>query len=566
MSSSPQAPTDLPIGNYEEIKAWVEALPIINPEKALQQALPMLMKTNRSELDDSLRFRILALFSTVLDDPVQLARKKYLAAALPLAGKNKDNAANVMRFLQEMASGYKLIINNLAKGKGLNLNTDEQLHCLYHAIVYIGRILLENYVCYEFLRPKTWIELNALFRFSQTKKIHTAPVKIGDESKGSIEQAYMRLLLLSAINPYRLMRGEAEKVYHMMGEWSSLCRLQQTPQNWQAGKELIIQLNKDEPPRHAAPKEPFDDLAGLRIVDVSTLKSVIQGRLDAAQQDESKKTLSALAERLQRNMLLRLVDGWKSKNDRESPRIDCTENLELAVGLKTCHFVLGESRKARGDSVAQNTPGELNLIPKTEDMDEFQAAHYADKKREAGAASQFEVDDPHHDIWAKQLIKSTAPSEPLTPDIKVYPLIQTNQSAGGVSAHFEIASGLQPRVGELVCFRSEGSTQQQWKLGAIRWLIFSFGEGDFGIQTLAEDALPIAVKALSGVGKGGDRLQALLIGANSFENPEARLIVPATLYDVGTVLYVESAAQALKLTLTKMKDTTESFSCFAFAL
>ena len=68
---------------------------------------------------------------------------------------------------------------------------------------------------------------------------------------------------------------------------------------------------------------------------------------------------------------------------------------------------------------------------------------------------------------------------------------------------------------------------------------------------------------IEGVGKGGEYFRAL--HANSGTDPVIEsLITPAAIYDIGSVMVINTGQELSYIRLTKLIETTNSFSQFAF--
>ncbi|OGT19588.1 MAG: hypothetical protein A2V90_02995 [Gammaproteobacteria bacterium RBG_16_57_12] len=547
-----------------EISAWLDALPIADPEKALLQLLPALEEMNQCVLDIRTRYQAMKEFGALADKFIEPIRKKYLMAPFPLSGKNYERAVQIKRLLQEMATGYKIVFSHYMADKR-DLSKADIVLCLCLAVDYMARLILENYLLYEALVPKVWRELHTLFSFSSQLGFHNTVVEMAGNRHSTLERKYMQVLLLAAIKPYRLMSGEAQQVFEQMEEWSQHCSTQIPLRGWQANGEIIVDLSSDEAPYHAPTGAVYDDINNLRVLNIEALKQVIQKRADAVASDVKNSPAFALARRQQRNMLSRLVSGWRSKNDRQDERAARQQPIDVVCGLVDSHNIFSTEINVEAGQQPLKKPLSLDDLSLTPHEDSWGTA--PKQKVEMGRASQFRLDDPTHDVWEKKHTLHTeqdTPPEPAAP-VRHYLARQTDVSTGGIGAAFDIESGLKPRVGDLVCYRTSG--ESAWNLGQISWLAMSHTEGGgFGIMSFGPLVRPIFVKALRGVGEGGDFMRALLTQADRFEAPEARLILPAAIYDIDTVLTVQGARPALRLRLTELQETSESFTCFAFRI
>jgi len=548
----------LSIGSQpEEIKSWIDALPLFDAATTIQEALPVLIELNRTEMDNRLRFNTMQLFSQALQHPIAIIHKKYLAIHPPLTGKHKEASTQIKQLLNEMANGYKIVINNHTVDSKQRISIEEITQTIYSAIHYTGRLLLDKYLSYESQTSSVWGELTNLFKFATSLCVETAPVDIGEKKQTTIEQAYLQVLLLIAIHPYRLTHGEATRVYHLMKDWSRHCKLLKPSANWKPTNELIVKATPYGLVSHTKKGEQFSDLKDIKIINIDRLKAFMKTHCE-----NGKGASSTLSERLIRNMFTRLLDGWRSSNVRKTPRTHCENRIEIISGLNACYLAFG----GKCPKADQPIHTKMRLIPIDGEYDDPWAPIINDHQLDAGDESKFSIDDPMHDIWDKQTLRPSTKDQPKTPSFKCYTATQTDYSAMGLSVHFNFSSGLKPRVGDLISFRSGNNEQDEWQLGAIRWMEFSQDKGMLGIKLFSCTPTPMATKALVGVGRGGDLMQSLLLSPKGLDHPDAKIIVPASVYDTGTQLYAELYKNPAKITLTTLHDFSNSFACFSYRI
>ena len=87
-----------------------------------------------------------------------------------------------------------------------------------------------------------------------------------------------------------------------------------------------------------------------------------------------------------------------------------------------------------------------------------------------------------------------------------------------------------------------------------------------GVRTIAEDALPIASKAVAGVGTGGEYFRALLAPNLDPEQYPTTLIAPAAVYVIGSVIMMNFDERILYARLTRQLESTSAYSQYQFEL
>ena len=148
----------------------------------------------------------------------------------------------------------------------------------------------------------------------------------------------------------------------------------------------------------------------------------------------------------------------------------------------------------------------------------------------------------------------------------VSPWHQRNISHAGIALSCEnSAQDMKVKVGEVVSYLFESRTGLRWQIGIIRWLhIDEQQKIDMGIMNLANSAVAIAVKAIDGLGKGTDYFRSLLIPKQVSIKQLRSVIVPAMLYDVGSVLSVNMKTKLFYIRLSRLIISSSNVAMFEF--
>lgn len=552
-----------------ELAPRLQKLPLADAEQAARQLGAILTEQNRVEIELDQRCRMLEAMCPLGEQLIEALRKKYLTATFPLAERARVRADLVDRLLTELAFGHKIVIGRWLAA-GTKVPPSLLASTVYFATRYLAMRLVEHYLLYAPIPPMLWGELNTLYAHAQRERVQTQTIGLPSECHGTIERIYLQAVLLSVMNPYRMMRGEAGKVFDLLQEWSGHCRLLPLPAGWQPQGELVVDPEADEAPFHAVPGRAIPEAARLRMLNVEALRAVIAERVEQTQATRSDGRSPSLLERMQRDMLFRLVHRWGSKLDRVEERLSSGGAIELVFGLTACYHIYGGVDKSTEEPDASAAPaglGKLSLIPK--DQHEWSPGAAPGPGRDkAVRASRFKIDDPERDVWTRDYVHAdmSAALEPTAPEFATHTLSKKDESAGGVAVAFAAMPDLSLRVGELVGVR-EGGEAAAWKLGVVRWMsLIRDGGGELGIQILSDSARPVSSKALRGAGQGGDYTRGLLIPAGELNNPDASLMVAAAIYDVGSILIVDAGSATARLSLSALKDSTEAFACFRYVL
>lgn len=530
----------------KKFNLWLQGLPVGNVHKSSQIVLQQLKILNQSRYPYSERLQLLDALRPTIRQLLLSLKQPLNRAQLPLSSENISQAQLIQNLLGEMAHGYKLITSDLME-KNSRKENDELLlrESIYLSIQYLARSIVESYLVYAAPQYDVWRELHQLYRYAEYEKIQDEPIDdpYPDHSlpiQYTIDLAYKRIVLLSLSAPYHLMQNEAEDIYYLVSAWTSVCSISELEKK-HISNQYGVDFATDMSPRFIPENLEWEPVDG-RVIDISDAKArlnnhitkVLRYNVDSDNFFE-EETPHSLKERQQRDMLLRLTDAWHSKLTRGKHREDRGAKLRMALSLNACHFYCSNK--------AAFTPemDELRLLSSTENK---QATVFANIYREA-----LHKDRVHEN--------NTYP---------ISPWQQHNVSHTGLalSCH-DSCNNMNIKVGEVVSYLFESKTGLRWKIGIIRWLhINKDNNVDMGIMNLSHSAVPIAVKAVDGLGKGTDYFRSLLVPKQVSIKQMRSVIVPALLYDIGTVLSVNMKTKLFYIKLSKLIISSGNIAMFEF--
>jgi len=565
-----------------EVAHWLAALPMANVAAAGEQVLAKLHRINRTKLHYNLRHQIIKLLQPAADELTDAIRGQYMSAPLPLSAKKRHLLITVQQLLAELATGYKIIINDVQEPVKLQqAPQDFLIEAFYGAIGYLSRILLESYLIYTPEPKGVWGKLNQLYRYAESKSIDKRTLASQSEqaeSSRSISHAYRRIALLALANPYHLMQGEARTVYLYLDQWAAACHIINPGGSPSIAGKFFVDLAADAPPGYQS-KDTQVHALEPRILDFSKLVEIVSRRTaEISKSDLSSKQaqLITLGGRLERDLLSRLQEAWGKREERQSSREPSVGMVHMAAGLSTCHhYISGElpftpeldEVHFYRESLGVTDSG-LSLVPL--EHEPWKSEEQAAKLRSGvyrPRTSQFDADSSDKDIWEK--IYATPISHDDDVDYRTLFSVsewhKKNESEGGLCISCEGGFCIPGRVGELVASKSNTARAAGWTIGAIRWLKMVHDESlDMGIKMLAEGAEAVAIRAIKGAGTGGEYFRALLTHIGDHDDRVATLFAPSAIYDSGTELVVNKTSDLFYVRLTKLLITTKAFSQFRF--
>lgn len=556
------------------IRDWLATLSTHDTKASLLQASSLLVRLNLRPLPTTQRFETLQVIHPWVADVLPELQKKYREQSLPLSPKQQTLADEVYRLLDELAQGYKLVINDAVSNPDsddMSPNTFQL--ALRQAIEQLGLLILESYAQFKTEPQGTWGELHRLYALAERNGLSTMAVETSNsngEPLTTIQYTYLRIALLGLAQPYRLLAGQVDVLYRYLRTWTAGCRIVEKRNTLVEIGEIGVDLAGNRPPEIATSQTRFRPVDG-RFLDISALRA----QLDKICQADVDTATLTLAERLRRDLLLRLCLLWQGRGERTSERHPAPQSqVQMCIGLGAAHHqISGESAfTPEADENEYHRPtkhGEsLSLAPKGHHDSQLMSgitaltAHGGDATR----VSRFDTDS---DVWNAvhdTQFHARVLRESATAGYAVETWQCINYSSGGVALQRCEGTRSQTRVGVLTAYRHEHD-RHLWHVGIVRWLqINAQNQLALGIMSLGNHIAAVAVRAIGGTGAGGEYFRSLLIDLDSPSEKSAKgLLLPVSIYNTGTLLVINMKSELQYVRLTRIIETTSSFSLFAFS-
>ncbi len=525
----------------KKLREWLHNLPTAYTRKTVHLFNQQLEQLNQTVSPPEDRLQLLDTLRPVARQLLVTLARHLKQASIPLSQKNLQTYNDLHALLGGMAAGYKIVVSELAASKPEKEHPRLLLReAIYHSIQYLGRRLLTCYMVYATEPEQVWRELHQLYRYAESQGFQDQPVDdpVPDYSLPvgyTIDLVYKRSLLLSLAEPYHLMAGEADDIHYLVSAWTPCCHLLPLPGDSLAG-EFALDFESDQPPRFISEEIQWQPRDG-RLIEIGEVKQ----RLDAHLQRILKTAMHNLEEdrhsmvlRYQRDMLLRLSDAWEGALKRQATRHSHSATIRMAMGLNAAHHYINQRNAF------------------TPEMDEF-VIKYRDEV------------DITSEVMATAYDTAMQKDSYHTHDYSANPWWQRNASAHGAALACTLESGCSNvKVGEIVAWCNSDRCLH-WQPAVVRWLRTRPAEGmELGVMSIANSAVAVAVKGLQGTGEGTDYFRGLLIPKQVSVQQRRSLIVPASVFDIDSVLSVNMKRRLFYVRLKKLLLSTHSFNQFEF--
>jgi cyclic-di-GMP-binding protein len=564
------------------LKSWLNDLPLGDMEASAMHVLKALREYNRCKMTPALRLETLNIYGRVVQELTSGLVAKYRDSTFPFSERNRERCMLVNQLFEEMAHGFKWLVNDYFESwEQRSAPQKEFFDVTRISIVYLSKRMVSAYSTYSLEPDGVWHDLHQLYKLTDHFQLQGQvdhSVKI-EKSIGDTIHAYLRIVMLSITNPYHLMQGEAQLIYNYLNKWVDGCRIVPVTGYIIDKGDLIIDLDHDLPPQFIF-QDHLTQPKNCKTVDMSQLM------------DRFKETIAALTtrkelagglensnlsfnERIRRDMLYRLQTVWNDRLERGAKRKSVSSKVRLVSSLCSSHYFIDEQNEfyPESDEIRFHKPQRkdeerssgLSLMPADyEPWKDEQERHKVDAELETNRLSLFDAD---LDVWEKIFASKSharALHEIHATQYKDHLWQQLNVSHKGMGVRYNASENARVSVGNIIAYHPEHD-ENEWCVGVVTWMKeYSSNHLDMGIKILPGVPSAVALRAISGAGCGSEYFRGILLTTEQSGKSVTNIIVPASMYDVGTQLVLNFRDELKYIRLCDIKRTTTCYSMFSF--
>ena len=541
-------------------QAWIASLPLADSAETAREIYQALYTLNRQELDAARRFELMELYNAPVASVTTALESYFNRAALPLTPKKRQLAEFIRQLHMEMAYGYKGCVRDLENQRLRWGKKSLRAQALVRSLHYLGEVLLHSYQVYMPYPPEVWREIHAIYRYAATRGLTQesldtpAPVV----AKTTINQEYIRILLLGLNNPYQLPQGECRQVQRFLHQWGAKAVLQENLEAGTSAGYFLIDPATDSPPIPFPRDVTFQAGEGLCLLNASELLGSIQFFIQRLQKGDSARTLSLGFEGLDSvclEMLQRMMRSWGQLPRRQYSRLQRSGPAFVCTGIPALHFFASGQRpfvppaaaraETNDDRVILPAHIEEEITREVRSDEDFIALDkpvvgpvpLAERETTVTFGEAFRVDR-----WQ---VKDTAP--------KGLQLVRFG------SSHTYV------RVGDVIGIQQMDEIGR-WNAGVVRWMKSPETNSlEMGIELLSSGVRPVAVAPVRGAGTS-DYQPALLLPAIEALKRPATLLLPRGVFAPGiNLLLAEESLAVRTVRLLQRLEYTSVFELLVFA-
>lgn len=284
-----------------------------------------LKEVARLDVDPQLKLDLLALFTT---------RVNRFTATLGQARLDDSAAALIstsINMLKQLSLGYKSTLTALL---GTSESHDQRLlgRALSGCFDSLGLTYLRSLQLHLPAPGNLWEELNALYRLCSLLDMRKARFRMIDSAfkpELSLQDRYLRVLLLACAHPYQYENHELEHIHEALAHWSPLTNLVPTPEEGM----FLIDVNSGDGPFLATRQHRIT--SSMLWIRTSRLVRQLRERSSTSTLSRGKLTPA---------LVQKLCNTFGQEYCRNEDRVTILGDMELVAGLGNVHALINADR------------------------------------------------------------------------------------------------------------------------------------------------------------------------------------------------------------------------------
>lgn len=349
---------DIPL-TPKELEAWLANIPSLNIQLLTSHIPKYIQDLNRVKLSDKRRLEMLEMLRPIVTHIYHALTKKLRGSNLTLSEEFQETQwiANVM--IKEMAIAYQRLLFNLAKKEPSLFNRGQYVLLAQRTAYYLAENICLSYLLSLSIPDRGWQDINATYTYACKLKLNTK--KVRDEyagfesSRGTINDIFKRVILLSIVSPYALRSAEIEQIYYGLFPWLDRIKLSKGAKS--NSNYYTINLKQDRGPIFQHSESNNED---EYYIDCTEFLEKLRLWLETGNAPHA-----ATNRGMSTKLLTELISQLDGSRYRLQERVDIKgDRVKVIIGLDNIDLFLSQLDKSSGekvDSVAMDNGNDSSL-------------------------------------------------------------------------------------------------------------------------------------------------------------------------------------------------------------
>ncbi len=544
-----------------KVRQWIGQLYPVTSSNSTRVLTRGLKHCNRLENSVKHRIDILESFRPVVRELIDFAVSHYASQNLPLNSRERNSFSTVTTLLQEMAFGYKIIVNDTLNSSTPGIGKYRNLAVLY-AMEALDEIALRYLQVYQEIPNDIWQDINTLYKIAedlQIEKQSTGKLKSTGINANSVKDLFIQTHLLAISGSSSFRRGQILQLHNFIAKNVNQVELLNPHLDSVNGRDLVgVDLACNASASNYTFMDPkFSE--GFRVFFLDNYLATIDAEIG-----NTPNSVSALYESdvLTQESLIRLKQNHSAQK-RIHSRNYFHQSIDFIHGLKEIYATFCYEEPDLEEPKAPEAP-ELKLsisgigsdtLSSNSRHPKFDSSNTTDSTWDSLANKGIEhppsVAITNDEIWTASPVQRGE-------------WFLINLSIGGLGLIWKGSNSPQLSVGEIVaCKRDLERDSDDWLVGVACWVRTPDGQTLFtGITHMAHSAKPVLIESTKGgynsITTQTECLYAELLG----DEHQNCIITPAYMFHAGEVVIIRGEKSVSRFRLIKKVESTGSFSLF----
>ena len=547
------------------VRAWIDALPIMDTTRLVNMLLQALDDLNRTSLPPKTRYNLLDALYPNIDMALTKLCKRFLNQPLIMSSEPKSMAAIGNRLCTLTTAGYALAAMHAIQQRDSIQDTNPaRLACqaIQRALLFNSRKILYMLQLHMPMEEGCWEMQHQLYALAEYQGLTGLPVPEPLSGGATIKAAYVQALLLSCCKPNQLRQSDLTTLHRNSRNWGEKIGLNKR----ETGEELYLaDLESDKPPQYRALHRE-QPTAGCRTLDCEPLLSelnALQQRLDSEKATFDKDTgISA-------NLLQHVITALGSRLMRNFKRTASNSPLWICLGLNNTHRQVSRQQMLQhkqSEGSAGRDPFNNQGNPFSKGLDK--ANIWRNESSADGSQQQTKVEQEIRvelDTVTRTKVmeeESAAASTPEKPSVFEAQLADT--SANGYCLEWIDESPGDARVGDIVGVK-EDREKNDWAIAVIRWLSrLPDAKTLIGLELLSPRAIACGANIRRNGLEDSPPQRVLLLPEIKIVGQPHTLITPRASFKERQKLILQNNLGVQSIQLVRQLNSTGGFEQFEF--
>ena len=556
-TSSPQ-PLTL---NPRQVRRWAAALPLANMGETTRRFYQELLKINAQTASPAQRLVIMEILLPTAGLILTNIRRRLINQTFPLSHKTHKIYELQQSIALELSAAYRLVMDEARERSRRDRDRVLPL-AIYRSMDFGIQRLFTAANLYVPDAPDSWQSVYDLYRIAEEQAVIRHTIRSLDKrtvTPGSIEQLFLRAVVLVTCQPRALHQGDSERLNLIFPELIAGCSIRHGPPEPAARPFCAVDLTSGMPPYHRILPTPAD-ASSIRHVDLGPFVERLRELI------ESGPPPAPVAD-MARRLVERLSTVALRASERQAPH---GKKMIVSFGLNDICQTLRQTKPVT-EVVDAPEPNEgadgLALAPVAEGPDPSEHVLPAPAAQRTG--DDWDIIARGCPIPADPPPPATAPTAGGDPDLcQLWEVIDTSE--GGVRLESRGCKSSRAQVGELVALhhhRAEAA-QDRWALGIVRWMFNPQPTHlEVGIQLLSSRIEVVGLEAAeTPLRDAFSTLDGLLLYPPGSHEAEPTLIVPSGHFDAPMEVLVDLPGGEFHTSLREKVEHTASYERFRYVI